>query len=141
HGQICHSGLPGRGWAVGFDGPWRRLTEVGAGSDVVRSPLSPETADARRGVEITAAGLVKAVKDGRRVLSDISLRVRPGELLAIVGGSGAGKTTLLEVLAGIHPASEGEVSFDGVDLYGYLDAFRGRLGFVLLEDLLLAGLP
>ena len=96
---------------------------------------------AARGVEIVAAGLRKTVKGGTRVLNDVSLAVRPGELVAIVGGSGAGKTTLLEALAGVRPADEGHVWFDGVDLYGNLDSFRTLLGYVPQDDIIHAELP
>src|SRR5690242_12162692 len=51
---------------------------------------------------------------GRQLLHTMSLRVEPGELVAIAGGSGAGKTTLLELLAGLQPPSAGEVRHDGV---------------------------
>jgi ATP-binding cassette subfamily C protein len=46
---------------------------------------------------------------GHPVLSDITLRVAPGEVLAIVGASGAGKSTLASIVAGIHTPAEGEV--------------------------------
>jgi ABC-type multidrug transport system ATPase subunit len=93
------------------------------------------------GVEIVAVGLRKTVKGGACVLNDVSLAVRPGELVAIVGGSGAGKTTLLEALAGVRPADQGRVWFDGVDLYDNLDAFRTLLGYVPQDDIIHAELP
>jgi ABC-type multidrug transport system ATPase subunit len=96
---------------------------------------------AARGVEIVAVGLRKTVKGGACVLNDVSLAVRPGELVAIVGGSGAGKTTLLEALAGVRPADQGQVWVDGVDLYGNLDAFRTLLGYVPQDDIIHAELP
>ena len=69
------------------------------------------------------------------ILADVSLRVRTGETLAIVGASGAGKSTLLALLAGLDSPSTGSVLISGVDLT-LLDedgraAIRGRhVGFV-----------
>src|SRR6201996_660581 len=69
------------------------------------------------------------------ILADVSLRVRTGETLAIVGASGAGKSTLLALLAGLDSPSTGRVMISGVDLT-LLDedgraAIRGRhVGFV-----------
>ena len=51
----------------------------------------------------------------RRVLSDLSLSVRPGDFVAIVGRSGSGKSTLLRLLCGLDEPSEGTVSITGED--------------------------
>ncbi|MBH0130813.1 ATP-binding cassette domain-containing protein [Salinibacterium sp. NK8237] len=46
-------------------------------------------------------------------LSDVSLDIYPGEVVAIVGDNGAGKSTLVKVLAGVHPATSGTISYRG----------------------------
>lgn len=50
------------------------------------------------------------------VLSDVSLSVRPGEAVAVIGANGAGKTTLLRVLSGLLPASAGTMTMEGTSL-------------------------
>jgi branched-chain amino acid transport system ATP-binding protein len=50
------------------------------------------------------------------VLDGVSLEVRPGELLALVGGNGTGKSTLLRTIAGLLPASRGQIRLSGRDL-------------------------
>jgi branched-chain amino acid transport system ATP-binding protein len=62
------------------------------------------------------------------VLEDVNVHVAPGEALGIVGPNGAGKTTLFGVLAGVLPASAGQVSFEGRDITGLNAALRCRAG-------------
>ena len=69
------------------------------------------------------------------ILADVSLTVRAGETLAIVGASGAGKSTLLALLAGLDSPSTGRVCIAGVDLTALDEdgraAIRGKhVGFV-----------
>ncbi|MBV9804081.1 MAG: ATP-binding cassette domain-containing protein [Solirubrobacterales bacterium] len=75
------------------------------------------------------------------MLHDVSVTIRRGELVGIVGGSGAGKTTLLHALAGVQRPDSGHVLFDGLELYPNLGAFRGVLGYVPQDDIIHAELP
>jgi ATP-binding cassette, subfamily B, bacterial len=67
-------------------------------------------------------------------LRGLSLHIRPGESLAIVGQNGAGKTTLVKLLARLYHPTEGHILLDGVDLEDWpLDALRQRIS-VLFQD-------
>jgi D-xylose transport system ATP-binding protein len=59
-----------------------------------------------------------------QALSEVDFEVRQGEVVALVGDNGAGKSTLVKVIAGIHPADDGTVSFEGneVTITGPSDA-------------------
>jgi branched-chain amino acid transport system ATP-binding protein len=51
-----------------------------------------------------------------RALSDVSLRVYPGEVFAIIGANGAGKSTLLRAIVGLHKPTSGSIMLDGADI-------------------------
>jgi lipoprotein-releasing system ATP-binding protein len=77
-----------------------------------------------------------------RVLSGVSLRLRRGENLAIVGPSGSGKSTLLSIIGTLEPPTSGQVRLAGQDPFALdeaaLAAFRSReIGFVFQEHHLL----
>jgi putative ABC transport system ATP-binding protein len=79
--------------------------------------------------------IVASPEGSLTILADVSLSVRAGESLAIVGASGAGKSTLLALLAGLDTPSEGEVLIAGVNLTELDEdgraAIRGKhVGFV-----------
>ncbi|PWU08910.1 MAG: ABC transporter permease [Terriglobia bacterium] len=59
---------------------------------------------------------VAVCASGHTILSDINLRIEPGEHIGIVGPSGAGKSTLIGLLLGWHRAAEGRISVDGAPL-------------------------
>ena len=52
-------------------------------------------------------------------LDDVSMEVREGEILAVVGENGAGKSTLMNILSGVYEATEGTLAFDGRILQGF----------------------
>ncbi|MBX3612474.1 MAG: urea ABC transporter ATP-binding protein UrtD [Burkholderiaceae bacterium] len=65
---------------------------------------------------------------GFTALSDVSLRIEPGEVRVIIGPNGAGKTTLLDVLCGKTRATSGSIEFEGVDLARVSEYQITRLG-------------
>ncbi len=70
----------------------------------------------------------------RRVLSEISLRIEPGERIALIGENGEGKTTLVKLLTRLYDPCAGRVLLDGVDLREYdLEDLYGQIGVVFQD--------
>jgi ATP-binding cassette subfamily B protein len=81
-----------------------------------------------------------AYRAGEPVLHDVSIRVAPGELVAVVGATGAGKSTLANLLLRFYDVSGGAVRLDGVDVREWdLGALRRAVGLVLQDVFLFAG--
>ncbi|MDR3676121.1 MAG: FHA domain-containing protein [Acidobacteriota bacterium] len=70
------------------------------------------------------------------LLDDLSLVVKPKELIGLLGPSGAGKTTLMNALNGFVKPTSGKVLYNGVDLYQNLDAMKSTIGYVPQEDIM-----
>jgi ATP-binding cassette subfamily B protein/subfamily B ATP-binding cassette protein MsbA len=74
---------------------------------------------------------------GRPVLNEISLRVNPGETVAIVGPSGAGKTTLVNLMPRFFDPWQGKVTMDGLDVRdAQIKSLRQQVSVVLQEPFL-----
>jgi len=86
-------------------------------------------------------GLHFRYADGEpEVIANCSLRIEPGESVAIVGPSGCGKTTLLKLLLGIHVPQQGELRVGGQPLAKLgMAAWRARIGTVMQDDQLFTG--
>lgn len=85
-------------------------------------------------VNFVANHLSFTLDGGKKLLDDISFALEGSSLLAVVGPSGAGKSTLLKALTGSQQATEGEVYYDGRDLYQNYQDLRHRIGVVPQDD-------
>ncbi|MFC6705641.1 FHA domain-containing protein [Flexivirga alba] len=85
-------------------------------------------------VNFVANHLSFTLPDGKKLLDDVSFALEGSSLLAIIGPSGAGKSTMLKALIGSQPATEGEVYYDGRDLYQNFQDLRHRIGVVPQDD-------
>ena len=89
------------------------------------------------GGELVGKDLTFRVNNGNLTLLDgISFSLPGNELLAVVGPSGAGKSTLLKALTGEQKAQEGQVLFNGLDVYEHYPVMRNKIGVVPQSDVI-----
>ncbi|MFE5486431.1 ABC transporter ATP-binding protein [Streptomyces sp. NPDC056527] len=128
-----------------FDGYQQAVIGLSRLRTLMRTPTgTPGAARPRRVDRLRGAlefdGVSFAYPGGREVLSDLRLRVAPGETVALVGTTGAGKSTVVKLLARFYDPSSGHVRVDGDDLRELdLTGYRRRLGVVPQEPHLFSG--
>ncbi|MYK87274.1 MAG: ABC transporter ATP-binding protein [Acidobacteria bacterium] len=114
---------------------WQRMLDVLQVQPAIRDPETPVAPGRIRGA-VEFRDLTFAY-DGRAVLSGVSARVEPGQVLALVGPTGSGKSTLVDLLPRLYDPPPGTVFVDGIDVRELaLDTLRGAIGYVPQEPLL-----
>lgn len=79
-------------------------------------------------------------KRSQKVLSDISFKIEPGQVVSIIGSTGSGKTSLVQLIPRLYDVTEGEVLVDGVNVKDYmLDDLRNGVAMVLQNNVLFSG--
>ncbi|WP_147257664.1 ABC transporter ATP-binding protein [Pseudonocardia hierapolitana] len=132
-----------------FDGYQQARIGLSRIGDLLRTPTSvppepvgdpvPVPERLRGEVELRDVGFTYAGA-GSPALDGVSLRVAPGETIALVGATGAGKSTVVKLIARFYDTGTGAVLVDGVDVRRYpLAAYRRRLGIVPQEPHLFSG--
>ena len=106
--------------------------------------IEPDIADAPGALEVD--GIRESVRfdgvsftyDGdEKVLEDVNLEVRKGQIVALVGPSGAGKSTLVDLIPRFYDPVEGRVELDGVDIRNItVESLRSLMGIVTQETIL-----
>jgi NitT/TauT family transport system ATP-binding protein len=79
----------------------------------------------------------KEFSPGNFGVLDLNLKVKKGEMVAIVGETGCGKSTAFGLLVGLTKPTSGKILVDGCDPYQDFDQFRGKIGIVFQNDRLL----
>ena len=118
---------------------WKRMLSVFDVPPAITDP-DPEVAAAApstlRG-RVELRGLTFAYGDGDPVLRDVSVRIEPGQTVALVGATGSGKSTLLSLIPRLHDPPPGTVFIDDVDVRDLpLATLRGAIGYVPQEPFL-----
>lgn len=115
-----------------------RVFEILDQRPTVMEPQSP--ADPGRitgGIELRG---VRFRYGNREVISGVDIKVRPGELVGLVGPSGSGKSTLVNLVCRFYDVTEGAILVDGQDIRSFpIQKYRSNVGIVLQEPYLFFG--
>ena len=122
-------------------GAARRVVELLALAPTVADPPAPRRLAAPVRGEVAVERIsFRYQADLPLALDDVSLRIAPGEVVALVGPSGAGKTTLGNLLPRFWDVAAGRITLDGVDIRELaLADLRGAIGMVPQEPALFSG--
>lgn len=102
-----------------------RLEQVGGIRERIESK---DGGDGRQGLPLLAAHGVSATFGGVRAVQEVSLVVKPAEIVSVIGPNGAGKTTLLNIVSGFIRPGGGSVELDGRDVTRMRPDLRARIG-------------
>ncbi len=110
------------------------------GVDDISSARTASALPPARAADVAFTDVRFTYPDGPEVLKGFDLHVRPGETVALVGGTGSGKSTALQLIGRLRDADSGSVSIDGVDVRDLsLIDVRDRLSMVFDEAMLSSG--
>jgi ATP-binding cassette subfamily B protein len=102
-------------------------------------PIRPHGASGEA-AEVVFEAVSFAYRPDEPILQDFSIRIAPGEHVALVGPTGSGKTTVIRLLCRLYEPQQGRILLDGVDIRDLpLATLRQRLGVVLQDTFLFSG--
>ncbi len=131
---------------IGLSEPWFAGRESYASiKELIDSPYVEEWRGARRESRLTGDIVFDRVaftypETEKRVIHELSLTIRPGENVALVGPSGSGKSTLANLLLGLYAPTTGQILIDGVPQREWdMRWIRRQMAVVMQESILLSG--
>ncbi len=125
------------------------IAQTAVGVDRIRAILEadtiiPERPDAQEPESLTGEivfdNVAFAYSPDAPVLKGVSFRIKPGEMVGVVGPTGGGKSTIVSLIPRFYDPTAGKIEIDGVDIRDYkLQALRNHIGYVLQETVLFQG--
>ena len=137
-----------QGAFAGIAGIAQNLASIKPTLDMAKPVLEtePEVSEGKEVISRLAGGIeinnvsFRYSENQPIILDDISLKIRPGQYVAIVGRTGCGKSTLMRLLLGFEKPMKGAIYYDGKDINSIdLKSLRRRIGVVMQEGRLFQG--
>ncbi|MBR2896532.1 MAG: ABC transporter ATP-binding protein [Oscillospiraceae bacterium] len=117
-----------------------RITEVLDEQSDLRDPENPVTVVRDGSIEFDDVLFSYSREAEQPVLDHVSLSIRSGETIGILGGTGSSKSSLVQLIPRLYDVKSGAVRVGGVDVRDYsLDALRGEVAMVLQKNVLFSG--
>jgi ATP-binding cassette subfamily B protein len=113
----------------------KRIVEVLESAPVIKGGAEREGKDSDIAIEFKGVDFKYPGTAGSNVLSDITLSVRKGETLAVIGATGSGKSSLISLIPRYYDAARGKVYINGRDISEYdLPSLRKKIGYVMQKS-------
>ena len=117
-----------------------RVAEVLEEKSTLTNPENPVYEVKDGSVEFRGVSFKYSEKAERYALSDVDLRIEPGQTVGILGGTGSSKTSLVNLIPRLYDATKGEVLVGGVNVKDYdLESLRDQVSVVLQKNVLFSG--
>lgn len=114
-----------------------RIDKILSTENPIKDPEKPVALPSTHRPSITFDNVTFSYDGSRDVLSDVSIEIKPGETVAIVGQSGSGKSTMLDLIPRFYDIQEGEISIDGHNITHFrVKDLRSLMGNVNQEAIL-----
>ena len=118
----------------------KRIVEVIREEPSIKNPDAPVMKVSDGSIEFSAVSFKYSEKAERNALEDITVSIKAGETVGIIGGTGSGKSSLVGLIPRLYDVSAGSVKVGGVDVREYdIEALRDDVAMVLQKNILFAG--
>ena len=125
-------------WAMCMNSAQRIFEVVDTRPEIEDKP-NPVSMPELRG-KVQVKGVTFAYEPNKPVLHEVSLKMKPGQMVGLVGHTGAGKSTITNLITRLYDVESGEITIDGVNVKDIaLKDLRGQIGIVLQQTYLFNG--